>query len=117
MIKPILACKNPYMAAKEFQSVGWHIDFSQPPDSGDPLVGISLLDNVILLGITEGYVAKENVPYIGCGIELYAEVPESEIEQIYCRHKKFVVDELAAQPWGALAFKVSICGFRIMIAA
>lgn len=30
MIKPILACKDPYLAAKEFQDAGWSIDFSQP---------------------------------------------------------------------------------------
>ena len=54
MIKPIPACKNPSLVANEFEAAGWHIDFSQPPESGDPLVGVSLFDNVILLGITEG---------------------------------------------------------------
>lgn len=55
MLKPILACTDPYIVAEAFEAVGWHIDFSQPPESGDPLVGISLFDNIILLGITEGY--------------------------------------------------------------
>ena len=116
MIKPILACKNPYLVANEFEVAGWHIDFSQPPESGDPLVGVSLFDNVILLGITEGYVENDNIPYIGCGIELYVEVPRNYIEQIYKNHKEYVVEELKAQSWGALAFKAVICGFHIMIA-
>ena len=53
MIRPILACENPYKAAEEFVAAGWKMDFSQPPESGDPLVGVSLYDNVVLLGVTE----------------------------------------------------------------
>lgn len=117
MIKPILACEDPFETAKVFESCGWTIDFSQPPDSGDPLVGISLCDNVILLGITTGYVSKEDVPHIGCGVELYAEVPEEKMERLYAMHKGFVIEELARQSWGDRAFKVEICGFKIMIAA
>lgn len=45
MIRPILACENPYKTAEEFIATGWKIDFSQPPEIGDPLVGISLYDN------------------------------------------------------------------------
>ena len=59
MIRPILACKDPYKAAEEFAAAGWNIDFSQPPESGDPLVGLSLCGNSVLLGVTEGYVADE----------------------------------------------------------
>jgi len=29
MIRPILACADPYKAAEEFASAGWKIDFSQ----------------------------------------------------------------------------------------
>ena len=50
MVRPILACENPYKCAKEFIKAGWTVDFSQPPESGDPLVGISLFDNSFLLG-------------------------------------------------------------------
>lgn len=32
MIKPILACIDPYKTAEEFTAVGWNIDFSQPWD-------------------------------------------------------------------------------------
>lgn len=65
MIRPILACKNPYRTAEEFAAAGWKIDFSQPPESGDPLVGVSLFDNKFLLGVTDGYVQDNEKEYIG----------------------------------------------------
>lgn len=58
MIRPILACVDPYKAAEDFATAGWNIDFSQPPESGDPLVGVSLFGNSVLLGVTEGYVEE-----------------------------------------------------------
>ena len=39
MIRPILACVDPYKSAEEFAAVGWNIDFSQSPESGDPVLG------------------------------------------------------------------------------
>ena len=54
MIRPILACEGPYAAAEKFVSAGWKLDFSQPPESGDPLVGVSLFGNSVLLGVTGG---------------------------------------------------------------
>ena len=65
MIRPILACKNPYRTAEEFVAAGWKIDFSQPPESGDPLVGVSLFDNKFLLGVIDGYVQDNEKEYIG----------------------------------------------------
>lgn len=117
MIKPILACENPYTSAKEFEMAGWNIDFSQPPESGDPLVGISLFDNVILLGVTNGYVEDDKIPYIGCGVELYINIPKSEMKEVYNKHNKYVIEALQIQPWGDMAFKVEICGFKLMISA
>lgn len=117
MIKPILACENPYITANEFEMAGWNIDFSQPPESGDPLVGISLFDNVILLGVTNGYVEDDKIPYIGCGVELYIDIPKNEIKEVYSKHNRYVIEALQIQPWGDKAFKVEICGFKIMISA
>ena len=54
MIRPILACENPYALAEEFERAGWCVDFSQSPESGDPLVGVSLMGNALLLGVTAG---------------------------------------------------------------
>ena len=60
MIRPILACSDPYKTAEQFAAAGWNIDFSQPPESGDPLVGVSLFGNSVLLGVTDGYVADNH---------------------------------------------------------
>ena len=117
MIRPILACVDPYKTAEEFTSVGWNVDFSQPPESGDPLVGVSLFDNSVLLGITDGYVSMDRISYLGCGVEIYMTVPAEEIQQVYNNHSILNPTKLTAQPWGDLAFEVQIGDFRFMIAA
>lgn len=117
MIKLILACENPYQAAESFRNAGWSIDFTQLPESGDPLVGISLFDNHFLLGITEGYVPSDAIPYIGCGVVFYVVIPESEMENTYRKHKDFLVSKLKTQSWGDLAFEVQICGYKFMISS
>ena len=117
MIQPILACKNPYALAKDFESAGWNIDYLQPPESGDPLVAVSLLDNSILLGITAGYVSECDIPYIGCGVELYLTVPKEEIEAIHRNHQRFHPTDIVMKPWGDHTFKVVIGPFKLMIAS
>lgn len=116
MIRPILACTDPYKTAEEFAEVGWNIDFSQPAESGDPLVGVSLCGNSVLLGVTEGYVSKEQLPHIGCGVEIYMTVPNEQIREIYENHLRLNPTELTAQPWGDMAFEVNIGGYQFMIA-
>lgn len=117
MIRPILACTDPYKAAEEFAAAGWNIDFSQPPESGDPLVGVSLCGNSLLLGVTDGYVPHDHIPYIGCGIEIYMTVPVEQIQRIYENHLPLNPTELTIQPWGDKAFEVKIGGYQFMIAA
>lgn len=117
MIRPILACTDPYKTAEEFAAAGWNIDFSQPPESGDPLVGVSLWGNSLLLGITEGYVPAGLLPYLGCGVEIYLTVPSEQIGKIHENHRILKPTEMTVQPWGDLAFEVRIGGYRFMIAA
>ncbi len=117
MVRPILACKDPYTAAEAFTSAGWHIDFSQPPESGDPLVGVSLEDNAVLLGVTEGYVSAEQSPHLGCGVVFYLTVPKGRIHEIHQNHQMLCPTALMPQPWGDLAFEVTIAGYHFMIAA
>lgn len=117
MIRPILAYIDPYKIAEQFSAAGWNIDFSQPLESGDPLVGVSLYDNSVLLGITDGYIADNHIQYIGCGVEIYMTVPAELIETIYQNHLKLHPTELTIQPWGDLAFEVKIGGYQFMIAA
>ena len=117
MVRPILACLDPYKAAEEFAAAGWNIDFSQPLESGDPLVGVSLCGNSVLLGVTNGYVPDDQMPYIGCGVEIYINVPAEQLQQLYENHLILNPTELAVQPWGDKAFQVRIGGYRFMIAA
>ncbi len=114
MLRPILACEDPYEVGRAFQSAGWSIDFSQPPESGDPLVGVSLWDNALLLGVTEGYVPEEGLPFLGCGVVLYLTVPD--LAAVHASHRAFRPTEIEAQPWGDRAFEVTIAGYRLMIA-
>ena len=117
MIRPILACIDPYKTAEEFATVGWNVDFSQPWESGDPLVGVSLCGNSVLLGVTEGYVSDNNIPHIGCGVEIYITVPTDQIQQVYKNHLTLKPTKLTVQPWGDTAFEVRIGGYQFMIAA
>ena len=115
MIRPILACENPYKIAEEFVAAGWKIDFSQPPESGDPLVGISLYDNSVLLGVTEGYVANDIKQYVGCGVVFYLTVPSDDFNTVYENHNRFVASAVEVQVWGDKTFEVEIGGFKFMI--
>lgn len=117
MIRPILACVDPYKTAEVFAAAGWNIDFLQPPESGDPLVGVSLCDNSVLLGVTDGYVADDHIQHIGCGVVIYMTIPAEQIVSIYQNHLMLCPTELTAQPWGDLAFEVKIGGYQFMIAA
>ena len=116
MVCPILACENPYEVSDIFKSAGWRIDFSQSIESGDPLVGISLFGNSILFGVTEGYVKNDDMKYLGCGVVIYITVPHENIHEIYSNHKAFNPTNLQVQPWGDLAFEVTIGEYRFMIA-
>lgn len=117
MIRPILACEDPYEAAAKFVAAGWKLDFSQPPESGDPLVGISLFDNSILLGITDGYVEDHEKKHLGCGVEIYLTIPSGCIEEVYKKHRGLAPTAIERQPWGAYAFEVSVEHYKFMIAA
>ena len=115
MIRPILACENPYKTVEEFVAAGWKIDFSQPPESGDPLVGVSLYDNSVLFGVTEGYVANNVKQYVGCGVVFYLTVPSDDFNTVYENHKSFVSSAAEVQTWGDTTFEVEIGGFKFMI--
>lgn len=117
MIRPILAFDDPYAAVEIFRSAGWHVDFSQPPESRDPLVGVSLEGNSLLLGVTEGYVPLEHRPYTGCGVQLYCTVPAKRLEDIYAEHAPLSPGPILSQSWGDRTFEVTIAGYRFMIAA
>lgn len=89
MIRPILACRNPYQASEQLLAAGWLLDFSNSPDIGDPLVGVSLLGNALLLGITDGYVPMDRLPFLCCGVVLYLTVPKEHLEPVFRNHLRF----------------------------
>lgn len=93
MKKPILVCENPYKVAKFFLDAGWSID-SQPLESCNSLVEVSLFDNHFLLGVIDEYVPPNTVPYIGLGLEFYVAIPKSEIQSVHQMHKDFLTSEL-----------------------
>lgn len=115
MVRPILACENPYKCAEEFIDAGWTLEFSQPPESGDPLVGISLFDNSFLLGITDGYVKDGEKQYIGCGVVFYLTVPRTAFDKVYEQHMKYCTSAIVEQTWGDSTFEAVIGGFKFMI--
>ena len=115
MIRPILACIDPYKAAEEFAAAGWNIDFSQSPESEDPLVGVSLCGNCVLLGVTDGYVSDDQIQHIGCGVEIYMTVPAGQIQRIYKNHLALKPTKLTLQPWGDKAFEVRISGYKFIL--
>lgn len=117
MIRPILACIDPYKVAEEFTAAGWSVDFSQSWENGDPLVGVSLCGNSVLLGVTDGYVSDSQIAHIGCGVEIYMTVPNEQIQKLYENHLALKPTKLTIQPWGDKAFEVRIGGYQFMIAA
>jgi len=117
MLRPILATANPYEAAKEFVQCGWALDFSTPPDSGDPLCQVSLCGCKVMLGIMEGYVPEGAEAFVGTGVVFYLNVPGDKIRDIYEKHLPLQPTEILKQPWGDIAFQVTIHGYKFMIAA
>lgn len=118
MIRPILATHDPYIAARDFIKAGWTLDFSNPAQGEDPLTGVSLYGNHLLLGtMAERYIDKASIPHIGAGVVLYILVPWDALDAVYAGHLPFSPTEPAAMPWGDRAFHVTIQGYRLMIAA
>jgi len=116
MIRPILACHNPYTTAQILVKAGWKLDFSQSPESGDPLVGVSLYGNALLLGITEGCVTTKEEAHLGCGVVLYLTVPYEKLSEIHRQHMFLQPTDIVSQPWGDVTFEVRVEEYRLMIA-
>lgn len=111
MIRPILACDDPHKTTQIFIGAGRYLDFSQSPKSGDPLVGVSLFNNSVFLGISDGYVNETDKPYIGCEIEFYMKAPQEYYNDIYNQHRSLGPTVITFQPWGEHAFVVQIGQF------
>jgi len=116
MIRPILATKDPYKAAAQFQKCGWRIDFQTPPDGNDPLAGVFLHGNQLLLGVMdEKYVSKDAIPYIGVGVEIHIVIPAEKVQEVFDSHACVNPSGLEKQPWGEVGFKFKLQGYQFMI--
>jgi len=118
MIRPIIATRNPYNAAEEFKKCGWSIDFQTPKDGDDPLTGVSLCGNEVLLGtMEEKYISIEATPYVGTGVEIHIVIPADKIQEVYSNHLCINPSTLEIQAWGEIGFSFHLQGYRFMIIA
>ena len=117
MIRPIIATKNPYDAAKEFEKCGWSIDFQTTANGNDPIAGVSLYGNELLLGTMDEKYVKQDVQYVGAGVELHILIPEIYMQEVYKNHIYMKPTELKQQPWGEFGFKFLTQGYKFMILA
>jgi hypothetical protein len=120
VLTPILATEDPYWTAAIFTRAGWQLEFETPPDSGDPLVCVSLAGSKVLLGTSEPqFLAEDARPFRGAGVEFHIDVPMGQIEAIHLAHQ--AVDPAASvledRPWGERAFHTTLGGYRFLIAS
>lgn len=73
-LSPILACKDVAAAIEYYtRKLGFVLAWQMPPnDKGEiEFAGVKLEDAEILLGVTKGFVADENMDKRGTGVQLY----------------------------------------------
>lgn len=120
MLTPILATDDPYEAAALFVKAGWSLVFQTPPDSGDPLACVALADARLFLGTSlPQFLPAESRAHKGAGVEFHVTVPAADMDAVYMAHRARAdsVTELAERPWGELAFRAVLLGYRFLIAA
>lgn len=122
MLSVFLACDDLYASAKFFtEDLGWELTFATPPDSGDPLAGVSLGGAEIMLGpAEERWLPAASRSHRGAGVTVYVVLgAEDDIAAIYAKHAKAGVttSALAERPFAPQAFDAVIEGYRFLIAA
>ncbi len=120
MLTPILATEDPYRTAAIFCRAGWQLEFETPPDSGDPLACVSLAGSRVLLGTSEPqFLAENERPFRGAGVEFHIDVPWVEIAAIHRAHQAVdpSTSPLEDRSWGERAFHTTLGGYRFLIAS
>ena len=124
MLSPILACTDVPAAIEYYtQKLGFELEWTMPPNENGQteFASVKLGDAVLLLGITKGFVALEDLDKRGIGIQLYIHLPESmKIDDVYTHAKSqnaLITREIETRDWGERAFTVNdLDGYNLMIA-
>lgn len=124
MLSPILACKDVQASIDYYVGkLGFELIFSMPGNAPDTVdfAGVKLGDAEILLGVTEGFVADEDLSKRGIGVQLYINLPDTfDIDAIYQQAKEAgatITREIETREWGERAFNVrDMDGYNLMFA-
>lgn len=124
MLSPILACSDVNQAITYYTDrLGFELAWSMPPnEQGETdFACVRLGDAEILLGITNGFVAAEDLTRRGIGVQLYINLPPMlDIDAIYATAKARgarISREIETRDWGERGFNVrDLDGYQLMIA-
>lgn len=121
MTSVILACEDPYEAARLFvEGLGWRLVFATPAEGEDRLACVALGDSEVMLGTDgEEFLPLASRDHKGAGVVIYLTVPnDGSIEEIHARHEAagVVTEPLAERAWGPRAFNADICGYSFLFA-
>ena len=124
MLSAILACTSVSKAITYYtEKLGFELAWQMPPNKrGETeFAGVKLGDAEIMLGVTEGFVAAEDLGKRGTGIQLYVHLPPTlPIDAVYARAQTSganITRALETRPWGERAFNVKDAdGYSLMIA-
>lgn len=123
-LSPILACEDVAAAIEYYtQKLGFELAWQMPPnDKGEvEFAGVKLGDAEVLLGITQGFVAPEDMAKRGTGIQIYINLGEGlDIDAVYKTAQTngaTITKEIETRDWGERAFTVNdMDGYNLMIA-
>lgn len=123
-LSPILACKDVAAAIEYYtRKLGFVLAWQMPPnDKGEiEFAGVKLEDAEILLGVTTGFVADENMDKRGTGVQLYVNLgPDHDIDALYQAAQSSgarITKQIETRDWGERAFNASdLDGYSLMFA-
>jgi uncharacterized glyoxalase superfamily protein PhnB len=124
MLSPILACQDVDKAIEYYtQKLGFELAWAMPPnEQGEVEIASVKLDEAeILLGVTEGFVAAEDISKRGTGIQLYINLPPTiQVDDLYqhaVEQEAHITKPIETRDWGERAFNVKdIDGYDLMFA-
>ncbi len=124
MLSPILACADVSASIRYYtQKLGFELAWEMPANERGEIefACVRLGTAEILLGVTAGYVAPEDLDKRGIGIQLYINLPDTlRIDDLYTAAKAngaVITREIETRGWGERAFNASdLDGYKLMIA-